>query len=727
MPDRGIGAYQSDTASSATPARGKNYLLVIGIDQYLHFPHLNNAVRDAQTFATLLQDRFQFDVQHTETLFNENATERQLLFKLRDMARLVTPEDNLVIYFSGHGEYDPILDEGYWIPVDAGAGAMEDYIANSKIHKVLGAIKSRHTFLIIDSCFSGSLFMQYRSVTGADRLETLPSRWGLSSGRNEVVPDGPVGEHSPFAESLLNQLRLSGGDLGVGELCQRVVESVAARSQQIPRGEPLRVEGHEGGQFFFRLKQTHQATDTSLPAIPAQPTRGGLLYSIPGIMEVGQESRCEVRIAFEKAALLTDFDTSKEHAVRDIRVSNLMEAELMDTAPAGAAAFAVRTISSVEQFIDPNDYTQWIFYVKALREGLHPLALKVTVIEALDGKERRKEIVLEENIDVKNRISAEPDPGGYKTAYSFDLAEVMPPVPEATEPQPLSPPPPPPPAPMPLPAPLVEPARPTAPKSRSRGWVSAAAGVAVVIIAAMIVLPDLFMGGKKEVKKIDDFPVSPAPVQEDSSGSGEMEDTVGIVPEKKTPVRPPSNPGKEMVPEQLSDRIRSGDEAKLLDTYIDQRDGKRYPAVKTGGRTWLQRNLAYQTEGAACYGGKPLLCENLGALYTWEAAMRACPNGWRLPAAGDWNDLVNAWGEFDTEKSFKALMHGGRSFFEAQLAGKQSPDGSFSGLHEEGSFWTSSPSGAKEALAIEFIKATNTVRKVAVDRKAKLSCRCVKN
>ncbi|MFZ2898852.1 MAG: FISUMP domain-containing protein [Saprospiraceae bacterium] len=725
MPDRGIGAYQSDATFSATPARGKNYLLVIGIDQYLHFPHLNNAVRDAQTFATLLQERFQFDGQHTETLFNENATERQLLFKLRDMARLVTPEDNLVIYFSGHGEYDAILDEGYWIPVDAGAGAMEDYIPNSKIHKVLGAIKSRHTFLIIDSCFSGSLFMQYRSATGADRLETLPSRWGLTSGRNEVVPDGPVGSHSPFAESLINQLRLSEGDLGVGELCQRVVESVAARSQQIPRGEPLRVEGHEGGQFFFRLKQPHSATDTSSPATPAQPTRGGLLYSIPGLMEVGQESRCEVRIAFDKATLLADFDTSKEHAVRDIRVSNLMEVELMDPALGGATAFAVRTISSVEQFIDPNDYTQWIFYVKALLEGIHPLALKVTVIEVVEGKERRKEIVLEENIEVKNRLAEEPDPGGYKTVYSFDLAEVMPPVPESAEPQPLPPffPPAPAPSPIPIPSPIVEPARPAAPKSRNKAWIRAAAGVAIMLLAALIVLPDLFLGGNKDVEKIGDNPAMPAPAEEDSVSLETKEDTIGIVPQKKRPV----NPGKEMVPEQLSDRTRSGGEAKLLDTYIDQRDGKRYPAVKTGGQTWLQRNLAYQTDGAVCYGDKPLMCENLGALYTWEAAMRACPNGWRLPDTKDWDALANAWGGYDNKKTYEAMIYGGQSFFQTQLSGKQAPDGAFSGMHEEGWFWTSSASGTKEAIAIVFSKAQNPIKKIPADKKTKLSCRCVKN
>jgi len=777
-PKRGIGAHQADKGPTAGLARGKNYLLAIGIDKYLHFPQLNNAVRDARSFVELLQKRFQFDAQNTETLFDENATERQLLFKLRDLARLITPEDNLVIYFSGHGAYDDILDEGYWIPVDAERDAMEDYIPNSKIHTVLNAIHSRHTFLVVDSCFSGSLFMQFRSTAGEDRLEALPSRWGLTSGRNEVVPDGPTGQHSPFAESLLNQLNLSKGSLGVSELCQRVVESVAARSKQIPRGEPLRVNGHEGGQFFFRPKDEHAAGDVQPKSTPSATTQGSLLYSIPRTMEIGQESRCEVRVAFDKETLLRDFEDAKEAKVRDIRISSLMQVELFDPLLGGTGAFAVRTISSAEQFVDPSDYTQWIFYVKALLKGVHPLVLKVTVIETMEGRERRKEIVLEENINVLTNIPADvPEESGFVSGYSFSLS-----------PKTLGPVPPPPPQPAPVvsPSPLVQPGERFQPsdyvreaeepqplpsrKKSSFGWMRTVAGVVVALVAVMIV----FLWMVKEPNKSESDQPSPglietrAPLAEarkiletDQPDLAKAEELIEIarqrsrdkgvvisdsldlefqlvealLKEKKARLEE-NTPGiqdfkaEKGKPEQLVDKSptkKSPLDAKdkPLDSFTDQRDGKKYPAISTGGHYWLQTNLAYQADGAVCYDNNALLCQNLGGLYPWKVAMSSCPKGWRVPDLKQWEALAATGGGFGETKAFEVLQYGGNSFFQAQLAGMQHPKGEFTGLYEQGYFWTSIPSGDRAAVAVVFDKKSKSVLAVPVDRRAKLSCRCV--
>lgn len=755
-PKRGIGAYQPGEGMPGGVALGENYLLVIGIDQYLHFPNLNNAVRDARTFATLLQERYQFDARNTETLFNEEATERQLLFKLRDLARLITPQDNLIVYFSGHGEFDPVLQEGYWIPVDAERDALEDYIPNSKIHTVLNAIRSRHTFLIIDSCFSGSLFMQYRTGAGGDRLETLPSRWGLTSGRNEVVPDGPAGLHSPFAESLLNQLRLNQDALGVGELCQRVVESVAARSGQIPRGEPLRVQGHEGGQFFFRIREPKSVSDHFPQGHSSGPSKGGLLYSIPGVMEVGQESRCEVRIAFDKTVLFQDFDTRKQHEIRDIRISNLMEVALLDPQQAGEEAFSVRTLSTAEQFVDPDDYTQWIFYVKALKEGVYPLMLKVTVIEVIEGRERRKEIVLEENVEVRTHVSEMPESRGYTSAYSFSLADPV--YPESE----MRPPP---------PAPAIEP-MPSIPqvKTRRQGWIRMAAGLVVILIAALFVIrlsiQPSSLDAERDYKLVEaplaearellekeevDIPRAEELLETARRSSRELEQVpepilkeiqkVEVLLEEKRRRIPPPEPGQGMEqpekepaervnPERLADRTQPGKkspEARPAEVFTDQRDGRRYPSLIVEGKHWLQRNMAYETDGMACYADRPVMCENLGGLYSWEAARRACPPGWHLPKVGEWDALVNAWGGYEKERAFMALGYGGPSFFQAQLAGGQNERGGFTKLHEAGAFWTANPDGEKEAIAIIFDKNTQTIRKEPMSRNAKFSCRCVRD
>lgn len=238
---------------------GNNYLLVIGIDQYAHCPRLFNAVKDAQEIVQLLKKRFQFEEEHIIEHYDLDATKRNIYEAFRSMAERVTPKDNLIVYFSGHGEYDKLFNLGYWVPVNAEKEAVDQYVPNSEIRNILAAIKSHHTFLMVDSCFSGLLFAQNTSRNISLRKERDPSRWGLTAGRNEIVDDGTQGSNSPFAKSIIYQLTHTDKPLGVAELCDNVLEVVSANSSQTPRGEPLKVEGHQGGQFVFHLRKDEVA------------------------------------------------------------------------------------------------------------------------------------------------------------------------------------------------------------------------------------------------------------------------------------------------------------------------------------------------------------------------------------------------------------------------------------------------------------------------------------
>ncbi len=239
--------------------KGKNYVLAIGIDDYMHCPRLHNAVKDVQDFVELLLERYNFEPYNITQLFNSAATDSQIIEKFREIAVKVTPDDNLIIYFSGHGEYDKVLEQGFWVPVNAEKGEYHDYLPNSTIRDILNAIKSHHTFLIADSCFSGALFSsQDANRDIGDRREIDPSRWGLTAGRNEIVGDGKPGTNSPFAEKLLDLLRKNDKPLGVAEICAKMMEIVQANADQTPRGEPLKIKGHEGGQFFFHPQHTEE-------------------------------------------------------------------------------------------------------------------------------------------------------------------------------------------------------------------------------------------------------------------------------------------------------------------------------------------------------------------------------------------------------------------------------------------------------------------------------------
>lgn len=252
---------EEDTDDSvASTAPGQQYLLAIGIDAYEDCTPLHNAVRDAADIANVLQSEYDFHPENVSLITDADATEERIFLEFRRLVQRVQPEDSVLIFFSGHGHFDDDFQQGYWIPVDAKEGNIGDYIPNSEISNTIRAIHSLHTFMIADACFSGSLFGQSRSVGTSkagssyqQRVGQIPSRWGLASGRNEVVADGEPGKNSPFSESLIYYLRSqTESAFCVSELVQYVKTVTANNAEQTPVGSPLRHVGDKGGEFVFR-------------------------------------------------------------------------------------------------------------------------------------------------------------------------------------------------------------------------------------------------------------------------------------------------------------------------------------------------------------------------------------------------------------------------------------------------------------------------------------------
>ena len=87
--------------------------------------------------------------------------------------------------------------------------------------------------------------------------------------------------------------------------------------------------------------------------------------------------------------------------------------------------------------------------------------------------------------------------------------------------------------------------------------------------------------------------------------------------------------------------------------FEDVRDGRSYPYVKIGGREWMARNLAYGS-GKPYYNADAMQ-DVFGMYYTWDEAKAACPEGWRLPDAADWDDLAVAHGCAETGDVYSGI------------------------------------------------------------------------
>ena len=273
-------------------SNGTNYLVGIAIDSYKYCTPLRNAVKDTQAFIQILLKQYQFDSQHLHTLFNEAATRSNIITLLESLVSHVGPSDNLIIYFAGHGHLNPKTQRGAWITVESKPNVPSSHLKNSTIIDYLKDIPSKHTFLISDSCFSGKLFAQHRSSNVSlhyQKVYEVPSRWGLTSGRAELVSDGPQSENSPFAKALLECLEKNSQPfLSAWELINYVQKYVGVNHKQQPIGNRFYGVDDRGlGQFVFIKKgktiEDSVPKNSFIPFSPTLPNNSNKSSSLPNI------------------------------------------------------------------------------------------------------------------------------------------------------------------------------------------------------------------------------------------------------------------------------------------------------------------------------------------------------------------------------------------------------------------------------------------------------------
>ncbi|MGE5812666.1 MAG: caspase family protein [Ignavibacteria bacterium] len=244
---------------------GRYIGLVIGINSYEgYWPELENAVNDAEEVAEVLIENYRFDTVYT--IFDKEATRRNIIQKFEMLTRNVTKDDNLLIFYAGHGQFNKALNKGYWVPVDAAENSIADYISNNDVKTFIGGIPSKHTLLITDACFSGDIFR-------GPKTESIPfdpnnmeryykevyrklSRLALTSGGVEEVMDDGKDNHSIFTYYLLKALKENKLKyMDANQLFSEFRIAVTNNSEQTPMLQVIRDTDDEGGQFVFIKKE----------------------------------------------------------------------------------------------------------------------------------------------------------------------------------------------------------------------------------------------------------------------------------------------------------------------------------------------------------------------------------------------------------------------------------------------------------------------------------------
>jgi len=235
---------------------GKYYALIIGNNSYKYIRKLETAINDAKAVKDVLNSRYGF-----ETQLLLDATRNEIVRAINNYRKILTENDNLIIYYAGHGEYDKTANKAYWLPIDARSDDDTNWILSDRITSNIKRFSAKHVLIVADSCYSGTLTR--RAVTdltsGEMRIRYLQkmkkkaSRTLLASGGNEPVSDIGGKGHSIFAEAFIMGLKdIEQSEFTAEELYyQHIKERVAGNAEQTPEYNIIRNSGHYGGDFIF--------------------------------------------------------------------------------------------------------------------------------------------------------------------------------------------------------------------------------------------------------------------------------------------------------------------------------------------------------------------------------------------------------------------------------------------------------------------------------------------
>jgi len=265
-----VGADQASVPRPGSAYR-KLHALVVGINRYASggIPPLAYAENDAREVARILKDLYGFD--NVTLLVGADATRDRIVEALANLQdrSLVSPDDGVVIYFSGHGQTIPTAsgEQGYLLPVDAvvnlgdihNAAPFRRYaIRMDDLRSDADAIQARHVLFLVDACYSG--YLSSKALEESPEIVNAlryPARQVITAGtKGERAVEHNAWGHGAFTYKLLERLRIetepvSATALG-SWLKKAVPREVAARAPQYSLTPQAKYLSGDGDFYFIR-------------------------------------------------------------------------------------------------------------------------------------------------------------------------------------------------------------------------------------------------------------------------------------------------------------------------------------------------------------------------------------------------------------------------------------------------------------------------------------------
>lgn len=177
----------------------KKYALLIGINDYYEQPgvksshSLKGCVSDANSMKAILINRFGFNPTNISTLYNADATKKNVIDRLHAILLLCKPGDAMVFYYSGHGVWmnnkdaiDDLVKRGMSQAIVMSNLYAEDWgclIRDATLKKMFNEFVDAKVKVttVFDCCFSGNVMMLPGSIDALAKLKAYNAKYKSKS------------------------------------------------------------------------------------------------------------------------------------------------------------------------------------------------------------------------------------------------------------------------------------------------------------------------------------------------------------------------------------------------------------------------------------------------------------------------------------------------------------------------------------------------------------------
>ena len=330
------------------PPRGDRALL-IGINHYPadEITDLQGAVNDVHNMRDLLTGHLGFDAGQVRVLTDAQATREGILAGIRDWLVAGTrPGARALLYFAGHGVQQPDGDDGdeedgldeALVPHDtrpaSAAGGLPRYanlILDDEVGALFDELADRRAYLIVDSCFSGTITRDLSLVSPDPRVvRTILPRRGAARGATatrSAAPELPTVPAPGFVEregNLVAWTAVASNQLALedvvaprrqGFFTGRFVRGIAEKAADLNR---------DGRIVHWELLDYVRRESEAYCASQQRHCRGGLTPTLEGPLDIFERDVRDLAVVADGASNAEVADAALGHGnAADVRLEML--------------------------------------------------------------------------------------------------------------------------------------------------------------------------------------------------------------------------------------------------------------------------------------------------------------------------------------------------------------------------------------------------------------------